>query len=160
MPETASFSPQRRWVVRLSLGLFLLAILTWIPGCPSGPSNVVKGKVTLDDKPVHGTVKYVGADGKDFAAPINPDGTYMVANLTPQNYKITVFGGLQVAKVDAPKDLTKDAKDKGKDVSINLPGPSAGGGVDPPRKYEKAETSELSLDYKGGSVTKDLILSK
>ena len=45
MPENVSFSPSRRWVIRLSSCLLLAAILTWIPGCPSGPSNVVKGKV-------------------------------------------------------------------------------------------------------------------
>jgi hypothetical protein len=59
-----------------------------------------------------------------------------------------------------PKDLTKDAKDKGKDVSLTGPGAVGSKGASPPAKYAKTETTDLTFAYKGGVVTKDLVLSK
>src|ERR1043166_3854182 len=55
-----------RWTARLSLIAFAALTLAYLPGCPGGgTSNIVKGKVTMDDKPVAGIVALV-ADGKKF----------------------------------------------------------------------------------------------
>jgi len=151
----------RLWAIRSGFVAFLAAVLFTLPGCPSNaPSNLVKGKVTLGDKQVAGTITFIAqSDGKTFPGGTGPDGTYVVTGLTPGTYKITVgaMPGMQFqAKDQKEKDKTKDLmKDlAGKELAGGGPG-----GVAPPPKYAKVETSDLTYEFKGGSQVHDIALA-
>src|SRR5262249_10283831 len=59
---------------RSSLAL-LLAALVCATGCGKSARDAVSGKVTFKGQPVAGTVSFLGTNGKEVTAPINPDGT-------------------------------------------------------------------------------------
>ena len=145
-----------RWTARLSLIAFAALTLAYLPGCPGGgTSNIVKGKVTMDDKPVAGIVALV-ADGKKFEGPIGPNGEYVIPNPAPGTYKVTitpVVGAPVGGGVTAPvvKDKT-DVQPKGDNL--------AAGGVQPPAKYHTADKTDLSIEYKSGVLEKNFALSK
>jgi len=64
-------------------------------GCPGGDGakNSVSGKVTLNGKPVAGTVVFIGADNSEVGtSPIGPEGNYTIVNPTPGPVKILVKG--------------------------------------------------------------------
>src|SRR5947209_4907406 len=64
---------------RIPFGVVLVAAALLASGC-GGVRNSVSGKVTLGGRPVAGMVTFVGADGKEATAPVNPDGSYTVVN--------------------------------------------------------------------------------
>jgi hypothetical protein len=96
----------------------------------------VKGKVTLDDKPLAGgDVFVIDSKGAIKKARIAPDGTYAVSDLAPGAYKVAVDGKDVPAKFkDAEKsglDTVLKAGDNPYDLSLkrDTPPPPASGTV-------------------------------
>lgn len=133
--------------------LFLSVSLGVLTGCGGGDKsgdagNAVTGKVTLNDKPVGGTVVFLYADGKEVAGPIGPTGEYVIANPPAGSVKVYIRGSGAVAPPP-----TKGGPEMPKD------GPAAGGGgVAPPPKYQSAATSGLTFEVKTGKQTYDIPL--
>jgi hypothetical protein len=137
----------------------LLAALVSALGCSGGKPSLVKGKVTLDGKPVKGDVVFVGE--KEHAMPINADGTYSIPNLKKGTYKVAV------RPRKAPPGVSEEVAaiptgGTGKDAA-----PTAGGAatvavdaVPPPAKYAAPNSSGLSFEVKGGEETYDIPLTK
>jgi len=130
----------------------ILTALAFGTGCPGkAGTNAVSGKVTLDGKPVSGTVIFVWPDSKELASPIGPDGSYSIPNPPPGQVKILVKGmtsGAVEAPVGGPPPGAGD-----------LPKiPNASTGVQPPAKYGDASTSDLSYEVKAGKQSHDLAL--
>jgi len=123
-------------------------------GKSKGPKDSVSGKVTLNDKPVSGTVHFVYGDNKDITSPIAADGSYLIPNPPPGNVKIVVTPAAGVAGgglVGGPQ-----AKD------VPLPEMDPGGGATkgevPPKKYQDAKTTDLTYEVQSGKQTFDIQL--
>ena len=122
-----------------------------LPGCPSAGtvSDVVTGKVTLGDKPVSGTVTFIGPENKKLNGVAGPDGSYFINNPPKGMYKITVEG-LSGAPASfgatAPKNR-KDASSPAKDAVTTAAPPEAG--TAPPKKYASPDNG-LIFEVKGG----------
>jgi len=132
------------------LGLLVLALVTGCPGTDS-MKNSVSGKVTLDGKPVAGTVVFVGADGKEVGvSPIGPDGNYTIPNPATGPVKVLVksmtasLGGGAIRPPGGP----------------TMPDPAGTSqGVQPPAKYGAEKTTPLTFEVKTGKQTYDIPLS-
>jgi len=135
----------------LLLSVLLLAVLIGLSGCSGkrgGTKNKVHGTVTINKKPVDGTLSLVGSDNKDFSTPINAsDGSYLIEGLPAGTYTVVVksmtslsAGGPQGAGGDLP-NMPKMAK-----------------GVPPPAKYAKPETSKLTYEVENGDHEKNFEL--
>jgi hypothetical protein len=128
------------------VGLVAAALLA--SGC--GVRSTVSGKVTLGGQAVAGTVTFIGAEGKEFTAPINPDGTYTLTD--------TPAGAAQVVVKCFPGTAAPLAKRNPK--LPQLPGtftaPPAPG-VLPPARYA-APNNGLTLVVTGGRQTFDIEL--
>lgn len=108
----------------------------------------VSGKVMYANKPVTGSVVFVGSDGKESVpALIGADGSYKATDLQPGEYKIKVVG---MAGAAAPPKSKQAAPEMGA---------GAGGGNPPPAKYGSVDTSGLTFSYKGGKQTNDITLT-
>ena len=154
MQTPVSLSPSRRI---LGFGFFALSLAV-IVGCGGGgkeAKNQVTGKVTLDGKPVAGTVFFQFADNKESSSPISStDGSYQIIDPPSGTAKVYVKGGLggagpQIGGKEVPKGSPELAKDVG----------GVSGGVPPPTKYGSPTTSGLTFDIKGGKQTYDIPLS-
>jgi hypothetical protein len=145
-------STGRRWSARVpSLALVLIA-LAWAAGCGrSGPKNSVSGKVLLEGRPVAGTVAFIGPDGKEALAPINPDGTYTVANPPAGQVRIVVRGILGVGgAANLPPEVEKL-------MPAGAPAPAAKAGVPPPERYATPD-SGLTFNVTKGKQKHDITL--
>ncbi len=91
----------RAWsICGRSLSAVVLLGLVAAAGCSGTKQNFVTGKVTLDGKPVAGTVTFIGPNNKKVQSPIGRDGTYSVLNPEPGENKITVTGMPKLGATD------------------------------------------------------------
>lgn len=136
----------------------LLTVLLAAVGCGSGGGvnrgGKLTGKVTIDGKPVGGgEVIIYGADGKhSMSGKIRNSGAYEI--LDPP------LGACKLAVVTSPiKDVPPPTAKKG---PVNFADPVTGEWplyVRVPDKYEKAETSGLTVEVKGGDQSHDIPLT-
>lgn len=171
---------------RLGSALVLIGALgVLVPGC-ARPIGTVSGKITFEGKPLKGgTIGFQSTEEREsFATSINEDGSYAITNLKGGSYKVTVdtsnlkppssgpvvSSGPKTNPSGAKKDEV--GKDKGKppaDAPIpegyKASGPAgaklaenAKRYVQIPSKYAKAETTDFSFTFKGGTETFDIEL--
>jgi hypothetical protein len=160
----------RRTSFRL-LTLFLAAVLVAVGCSGKGAKNSVTGKVTMNGQPVKGTVVFLGANSEKQGG-IEGDGTYYIQD--PPLGEVTVLikayekgaefggGGGSDKKPEIPQ--LKPTKEKGvaPDTGGRSPSlPEASGGVNPPAKYGKKDSSPLKITVKGSVKEKhDFTLEK
>lgn len=127
-----------------------LAFTAWLisAGCSSNASSdSVRGKVTLNDKPVSGMVVFTATDGKTASSPIGPDGSYTVTSPPRGTVKVSVTGmGPAAGRGPAPAKMKDDSLPE-------LPAE----GVPPPAKYAKPDNG-LTFDVTGGPQSFDISL--
>jgi hypothetical protein len=138
-----------------ALGLAILLAL----GCGRGDGvnrgGKLTGKVTIDGKPVSaGEVIITGTDGKhSMSGRIRTDGTYTVID--------PPLGPCKLAVVTSTfKDVPPPSKKKG---PVDFTDPKTGEWpiyVPTPARYEKAETSGLTVEVQGGDQTHDIPLTE
>jgi len=148
LPVSRTFSAR-------SLLAGVLVAFVAVVGCgPSGPSDVVTGKVSLNGQPVTGTVVFVAADGKTVEGVAGPDGNYMISNPPKGEVSIIVkaMPGMGGPGPAMPKDMT------GKDAM----GKTAGGmgqAVAPPGKYASQNNGLSKFTVTGGKQTHNIDLA-
>jgi len=143
----------------------LALLLAALPACTSGKATVT-GKVTYKGTPLTmGEIHIRAADGTEVSGEIKSDGSYTVANVPPGNHKVEIkcidekmsnayFTALAGRNKDGGPPIGPDGK----------PAPKGGKVFDVddfskiPAKYGRYETSGLSIEVKGSSVTKDFPL--
>jgi len=138
------------------LGLVLFAVLL-AAGCGGDGVNrggKLTGKVTIDGKPVSaGEVIIEGADRKhSMSGKIRNDGSYTIID--------PPLGSCKLAVVTSTfKDVPPPTAKKG---PIDYTDPKTGEWpiyVPTPARYEKTETSGLTVDVKAGEQTHDIPLT-
>ena len=144
-----------RVVPHSTLWLVILLVL----GCGRGDGvnrgGKLIGKVTIDGKTVSaGEVIIIGSDGKhSMSGKIRNDGTYTV--IEPP------MGACKLAVVTSSfKSVPPPSRKKG---PVDYTDPATGEWpiyVPTPARYEKAETSDLTVDVKGGDQTHDIPLTE
>jgi hypothetical protein len=138
-----------------SLALFAALVFasTGCGGSKDTNKSEVTGKVTYNDKPVAGQVVFVTSGGIETSAPIQPDGSYTIIN--------PPTGTMQVYIKPMPGALAGAASPKGgaggPELSKDMTTVPAGG-VQPPAKYTKADSSGLTYEVKAGKQTYDIPL--
>ena len=135
---------------RLALCSLALAVAVAV-GCggSKGSKDSVTGKVTMNNQAVNGTIEFTFSDGKMIASPLAPDGGYAILGPPKGDAKVAVKGSGGSASM-GPKGAEGPKMDMAS---------AAGGGVQPPAKYGKAETSGLTYTVKGGEEKKDFELA-
>lgn len=138
--------------------LLMFALVAAAVGC-GGYAGInrggkLTGKVTIGGKPVSaGEVVVYGADGKHSAAGrIRTDGTYVVVEPPLGECKIAVI-------TSTFKDIPPPSAKKG---PMDYTDPETGQWpiyVRTPERYEKAETSGLTVKVAGGDQTHDIPLT-
>jgi len=139
------------------LALLLLAAFVFAGvGCDSGPKDIVSGFVTLNGKPVAGTIQFVGASKESQAVPIGPKGDYTLPNPPHGECDVIIKGMGGVGGVTGP---VKDASGASKDTMKDAGGLGGTGGmaVAPPKKYEQKGTLKFTVE--GGKQKKDFELT-
>ncbi len=137
--------------------LVLVALAAAGCGGPYSGSNrggKLTGKVTIDGKPVSaGEVVVYGADGKHSAAGrVRTDGTYVVVEPPLGDCKVVVI-------TSTFKDIPPPGAKKG---PMDFTDPETGQWpiyVSTPARYEKAETSGLTVKVTSGEQAHDLPLT-
>jgi hypothetical protein len=131
--------------------IFLSAALS-LCGCggggTSGPKDIVKGKVTLEGKPVSGDVIFQNTSdkSKEHKTVTGNDGTYSFGGLPKGEYTVMVKGMLSgLAASKAEKDP--------------IGGGGAPKGAEPPAKYAKPDNGLPKVDFKGGEMTHNIELT-
>jgi hypothetical protein len=130
--------------------LLLAAVLAGAGCGKKGPASTVSGKVTLNGKPVAGTVTFIGPDNREITAPINPDGTYTVAN-PPAGQVQVVVRNLPGARPGMTPSIPRN---------VSMPGnvTSASVGLPPPMRYAW-QNNGLAFSVTGGKQQHDIILT-
>jgi hypothetical protein len=143
-----------------------LAAAIFIIGCggcgggTTGNANYIKGKVTLEGKPVSGTVIFVGSDKKEISSPTSVDGLYQIPNPPKGEGYFLVKGGLGAALPVEKGDKSgkgAKAKDEKTDLTGKVTGPTSGEA--PPKKYEQKDNGLPKVNYTSGEVLQDLTLT-
>jgi len=104
--------------------------------------------VTLDEKPVSGTVEFISTDGKSESVPLS-NGKYVTYALTPGTFKIVVKG-VNPMGASQGKQMTKLPEMPG------MEGVQAT--VDPPARYGDPSQSDLTFEFTGGQITHNIPL--
>jgi len=132
---------------RAGLAAVVLAALT---GCGSKQATV-EGSVSYDSQPLtHGTVSFIGADGRVDSAQIQPDGTYKATRVPPGEAVITVQTYPLPPQVQPPdQPAPKEPPNRGEARYVRIPA-----------LYADAKRSPLRLTVQSGSQTHDLKLTK
>jgi hypothetical protein len=120
-------------------------------GCGGGPppTGEVQGKVMYKDKPVTaGIVKFVPeAGGEPVTTSLGPNGTYRATEVPVGRSKVAIET-LHFKKMGGPpKDIAKLIKPGGRPVYVPIPA-----------KYEKPESSGLSVEVQKGNNPFDIEL--
>lgn len=151
---------ERMWsACRKGSYLAVLALFPALSGCGDAGGTAkdsLKGKVTLNTKPVAGLIVFVNAEGKELSAPLGPDGSFTVEN--PPAGEVTVVVRT-IGGVGKAKEIPGGAVVAGKGGSV-LPSAGTGmGGEDPPAKYGDPKTSPLKYTITAGHQTKNFELT-
>lgn len=150
-----------------------VAVFVAVAGCgPAGPSLVpVKGKVTLDGKPLaQKSLSFIPSGdsaGIQFGATTKADGTYELIASIPGGTKDELgapAGNYKVTVNEPAFSMSADVKVQGQsaeaDVAVSLPAPGtdkpAGQGI--PAKYQSEATTTLTatVPEAGGEVNLEL----
>lgn len=111
-------------MLRWSIGIGAVAVLAAVVGCGGGATSVktvpVKGKVTLDGKPVEGaTVQFApeqGSSGRAASGLTKSDGTFELttvgggAGAVPGKYKVAITKRATAGPAQAPKSQEEAMK--------------------------------------------------
>jgi hypothetical protein len=164
---------------------FLIATVAML-GCQSGSQFPAKvsGKVTYGGATVGGgTIAFYAPDGKVYATEINPDGTYVVENISEGTFEVTIetesinpekkteqyksagggLGGMYGKSGGGVPKFGKGAPKEGAPKSP-MPSDSVPSGGTPatyvkiPPKYKEKSTSGLSVTLKKGNNTENFDL--
>lgn len=159
----------RTSLIRLG-GIFLcLGLLVLSVGCGPPERAVVKGKVTLDDKPVPvGNVMFFGKDNATATGILDKDGNYVINDAPLGDVKITITvpkpppGGLEMMQrmknnPGAKDTESVDPNDPSRRISIM--GDIPENVVAIPDKYADAATSGLTYTVQSGEQTRDIELT-
>ncbi len=132
--------------------LWLLPLLVCAAGCGSPK---ISGKVTYKGEPLHmGLVVFTAADGWSGTAQINEDGSYSIANVPAGTAKVAVDSFGESANLPARGKVMRRPRDE-----HSPPPPDSGpAGVKIPAKYNKADTSGLTVEVTGGKQTYNIEL--
>jgi hypothetical protein len=144
----------RRSVLRLPL--LAAGVLVAAAGCSSRAT--VSGKVTYKGKPVvWGTVTAIASDGVQYAAQINPDGTYSIANVPtgPARFAVSSPNPDGSAR-GGPAAAKGGAGDRGDGAEAGPPNPPPGAWFPIPDQYSDPARSGLTATI--GSAPVDLNL--
>jgi len=134
----------------LAFGTVMIAALA---GCGGGDKAEVSGKVTLGDKPVAGFVTFITADGKEFTAPTDAEGKYLLVDVPIGPVKVGVKGAPGGAGGLVAPPTPKGAPEMPKEMTAGV-----GSGVPPPAKYAAPASSGLAYEVKAGKQTFDIPL--
>jgi hypothetical protein len=153
IPQPLSRSPQAARGAALLLALVALAAA----GCGAPSTGALRGKVLYDGAPVRGgSVTFHCAGGRSILTGILADGTYAVDNLPPGPARVCV----DTRELD-PAQRKAYAYEPPAGAKKALPG----GGTAPaaayvavPLKYADPETTDLTVEVKGGRQTFDLTM--
>jgi hypothetical protein len=129
-----------------SFRLLCLALLASLGGCK--PANgVVKGRVTLDDKPLTtGSVTFVVSKGTGVSGGIEADGTYTAVNVPLGEVTVVVSGAIMPTAPAGKPDPRKPPEPAGPTGTV-------------PKKYQDPKTSGLTLTVQAGEQPFDIKLS-
>jgi len=153
-----NLSPSGRIMARLGLVLGLAFVLVTISGCPSNPvTTAVTGKVTLEGKPVAGTITFLGPENKSAMGPIM-DGKYTVSNPPVGKCKVTITG-TGLPPPTGAVGVGKEIKDTDPSAKMKDKMPPTGGGEAPPAKYTSPDNG-LTYEVVAGKNEKDFALTK
>jgi hypothetical protein len=126
----------------LILGLFTLAMLITVPGCPEKQQqlsgNYVKGKITMQGKPVACEIIFTAPDGKKASDKASMDGTYLIQNPPLGMCKITMVAipGMTPPDAAIAQDKSGSIKDK---EGGGIKGAKPAEWTIPPAKYASPE---------------------
>jgi hypothetical protein len=158
----------------MGAGLLLLAIFA-VTGCGGGKATL-KGKVTLNDKPLpYGTVHvWAKQDNQHLMGPIKEDGSYEISDVPTGTATITVTfpapakgGSDATAKVlgaggkDKPdmSRMKEDAEKAAKQSKEQAEGfKKVGGPI--PNDYTNPDKKKLTTEVKGGTHVFDIEMKK
>jgi len=134
-----------------------LIVFAAVAGC-SEPHASLSGKVTYKDKPVTGgTVIFVGEDGKQTRAEIQPDGMYSSPGVPLGNLKIGVQPAPKGPAGLAPKGAKRPPIEKDNPLE-GVYGKSGGEFVDIPEALRNPETSKITKKIDADTKTYDIPL--
>ncbi len=129
---------------KAALALALGGLVVVFAGCGKRPppAGDVSGKVTVGGKPVTaGVVKFFPDAGEPVETSLGPDGAYRATGVPAGRSKVAIET-LQFKNLTQPPPA----------IAKQLGGPRAKY-VPIPAKYEKPDTSGLSVDVRDGKVT-------
>ena len=149
-----------RLALRLTLGLWAAILLS---GCGGPKTAEVSGTVTFNGKALpRGSIGFVADDGRVESGPII-DGKYQVARAPVGHVRVTVTGGPRGQESMGPPQRKMGVMKLGEGVEKGEPLANTKAAKEPtmvvPRKYNKAETSDLAYEVKDGSQQKDFALT-
>jgi hypothetical protein len=124
-------------------------------GCSGGggnaPSNIVKGKVTLNGQPVLGEVVFIAADKKETKASIALNGEYSFPNPPKGEYQVLVKSiGMTGTVPGGQKNAMSDPSSSGAGTLK---------GQEPPKKYAQPDNGLPKLNVTGGEQKFDIELT-
>jgi hypothetical protein len=140
---------------RVLIPLLILGVLP-VGGC-NKPVGQISGHTTYQGKTLdHGTVTFVANDGSYWPGEINPDGSYLIANVPPGKAKVIV------TSID-PK-FAEDGKKIIEQARHNTTGEAKPLNLDPakyhnlPDQYGDVQKSGLEFEVQPGPNTFDITL--
>jgi len=144
--------------------LVTVVVLTAVPGCPEKQQqlsgNYLKGKVTMQNKPVMGDLTFTPTDGKKgVTTRVMGDGNYLIENPPMGQCKITmsVIPGVGPPPTfEAPPPM-KDMKEKTEDMMKKTQNKSQEY-VYPPAKYATPDNGLKPYEIKPGRQEHDIQL--
>jgi hypothetical protein len=139
--------------------------LTVLIGCGSSSASPgrLSGKVTVNGDPVTGGSLSIHTDKGSILAPISTSGTYSVTDLPVGEWKVTVDTEMLNPKHKKPKDYGGKKGAMGPmPKDMKPPGAASGEGnyVEIPARYQRKDSTELSVTVTAGSQTKNFEMTK
>ena len=161
---------------------FVVVLVLIAAGCSGDKKTKITGKVTYKNEPLKGGSIYMFDNaGASYSCPIQNDGTYLVTDIMPGSYSVTVETesinpdnkGTSPTEVKSGQNagmVGKNAKMQGEYAKqMGLAGGGPGGGpsredllknyVKIPKKYATKETANLKVEVLSGITTKDIPLT-
>jgi hypothetical protein len=138
----------------------MVLVMIAVPGCPEAnkqqlSQNYVKGKVTMQNKPVMGVLTFTATDGKKGTVTVYGDGNYTIENPPQGKCTITMTAIPGAAPPAAGSGDTKDMSDK---MAKMMNQGKTQEYVFPPAKYASPDNGLKPYEVKPGRQEYDIQL--